>query len=88
MPSRGGCSNDIIRELDPSIDDHPESPFPFVIGPCDPAVFWRHRELVLRLEAAATEPLEHLWADVTSLQLIADVLERRSPAMGIRGNEA
>ncbi len=68
--------NDIIRELDPSIDEHPESPFPFVIGPCDPAVFWRHRELVLRLEAAATEPLEHLWADVTSLQLIADVLER------------
>src|SRR6516162_10669076 len=24
--------NDIIRELDPSIDDHPERPFPFITG--------------------------------------------------------
>ena len=40
--------NDIIRELDPSIDDHPEQPFPFVTGPCDSGVFWRHRELVQR----------------------------------------
>ena len=58
---------DIIRELDPSIDDHPERPFPFVTGPCDPAIFWRHRELVLRLESSGTHPLEHLWADVTAL---------------------
>ncbi len=66
--------NDIIRELDPSIDDHPDAPFPFVTGPCDSGIFWRHRELVLRLEAAQTHPLEPLWADVTALQLIADVL--------------
>src|SRR5688572_30614467 len=26
--------NDIIRDLDPTIDDHPERPFPFVAGPC------------------------------------------------------
>jgi AraC-like DNA-binding protein len=38
-------------------------------------VFWRHRELVQRLEAASTSPLEPLWADVTALQLIAHVLE-------------
>jgi AraC-like DNA-binding protein len=65
---------DIIRELDPSIDDHPEKPFPFVTGPCESAVFWRHRELVQRLEATETNPLEPLWADVAALQLMADVL--------------
>jgi AraC-like DNA-binding protein len=63
--------NDIIRELDPSIDDRPDRPFPFVTGPCDPAVFWRHRELVRRLGAAEPDPL---WADVTGLQIVADVL--------------
>jgi len=67
--------NDIVRELDPSIDDHSDRPFPFVTGPCESAVFWRHRELVRRLEAAESAPLEHLWADETALQLIADVLE-------------
>src|ERR1044071_3667190 len=65
--------NDIVRELDPSIDEHPDQPFRFVTGPCDSRVFWRHRELVQRLESA--EPLEALWADVTALQLVADVLE-------------
>jgi len=67
--------NDIIRELNPSIDDHPERPFPFIIGPCDSGVFWRHRELIQRLEAAESDPLEPLWAEVTALQLIADVLD-------------
>ncbi len=67
--------NDIVRELDPAIDEHSEGPFPFVTGPCDSDVFWRHRELVQRLEAAESEPLEPLWADVTALQLVADVLE-------------
>lgn len=67
--------NDIVRELDPSVDTHPQQPFPFLTGPCDSAAFWRHRELVLRLEAASVEPLEPLWADVVSLQLVADVLE-------------
>ena len=65
---------DIIRELDPAVVDRPERPFPFVTGPCESAVFWRHRELVQRLEAAEAYPLEPLWADVTALQLIADVL--------------
>ena len=65
--------NDIVRELDPSIDDHPDQPFRFFTGPCDSGVFWRHRELVQRLESP--DPLEPLWADVTALQLVADVLE-------------
>lgn len=66
---------DIIRELDTSVDDRPDQPFPFSEGPCDTALFWRHREYVQRLERAGSEPLEPLWADVTGLQLIADVIE-------------
>ena len=67
--------SDIIWELDPSVDDHPERPFPFLIGPCDTAVFSRHRKLVRRLEVASFQPLDPLWADVTALQLVAEVLE-------------
>jgi AraC family transcriptional regulator len=67
--------NDIIRELDPKIDERPDQPFPFVTGPCKAAIFWRHREFVRRLETAETDPLEPLWADVTGLQLVADVIE-------------
>jgi AraC-like DNA-binding protein len=63
--------NDVLREFDPSIDDRPDQPFPFVTGPCDPDVFWRHHEFVRRLEAGPTDPL---WADVTGLQLVAEVL--------------
>ncbi len=66
---------DIVRELDPSVDDRPDRPFPFVTGPCDSNAFWRHRELVQRLAAQEVQPLEHLWADVTALQLSADILE-------------
>jgi AraC family transcriptional regulator len=73
---------DIIREIDPSVDEHPDRPFRFVTGPYDPAVFARHRELVLRLEAAATEPLEHLWADVAALQLVALALEGAFAQLG------
>ena len=75
--------NDIVRELDPSIDDHPDQPFRFFTGPCDSEVFWRHRELVQRLEAAETNPLEPLWADVTALQLGADVLESAFVQRGV-----
>ena len=75
--------NDIVRELDPSIDEHPDQPFRFVTGPCDSSVFWRHRELVQRLESAETNPLEPLWADVTALQLVADVLESAFVQRGV-----
>ena len=70
--------NDIVRELDPSIDDHPERPFPFVTGPCASGVFWRHRELAQRLwvvEDNKMEPPDPLWIEVTALQIIADALE-------------
>jgi AraC family transcriptional regulator len=67
--------NDIVRELDPSIDDRPEWSFRFVTGPCDSGIFWRHHQFVQRLVAAESDPPEPLWADVTALQLIAAVLE-------------
>ncbi|PYV34292.1 MAG: hypothetical protein DMG09_21190, partial [Acidobacteria bacterium] len=44
---------------------------------------WRHRELVQRLEAAESDPLEPLWADVTALQLVADVLEAAFARQGL-----
>jgi len=75
--------NDIIRELDPTIDEHPDKPFRFITGPCDSKVFWRHRELVRRLENAPSDPPEHLWADVTALQLVADILESSFAQIGL-----
>jgi AraC-like DNA-binding protein len=66
---------DIIRELDPAVDEALDYAFPFVTGPCSNDVFWRHRELITKLENADIEPLEPLWADVTAIQLIAEVLE-------------
>lgn len=75
---------DIVRELDPGVDDHPDRPFPFLTGPCEPEVFRRHRDFVMRLEAAVVEPLEPLWADVTGLQLMAHVLEAAFFRHGIK----
>lgn len=75
--------NDIIRELDPSVDERPDQPFPFVTGPCDSATFLRHRELVQRLERQGSAPLEPLWADVTALQLSADILEAAYAQAGL-----
>ena len=71
----GPILNDIIRELDPSVDERPDDPFPFDSGPCDTALFLSHRDYVQRLERTDDEPLEPLWADITGLQLMADVLE-------------
>src|SRR5262249_52546721 len=49
---------DVIRALDPAVDDRPDRPFRFVTGPCESGAFWRHRELVRRLEAAGPDPLD------------------------------
>src|SRR5262249_42630067 len=66
---------DIVREFDPAVDDHPDRPFPFITGPCDPNTFGRPRAFVQRLETAPGDPLEPIWAGVTALQLVADILE-------------
>ncbi len=62
---------DVIREFDPAIDDRPERAFPFVVGPCDPRLYWRLHEIVRRLEGVGSDPL---WADGAALRLVADVL--------------
>jgi AraC-like DNA-binding protein len=72
--------NDMIRELDPSIDGHPEQPFPFVTGPCDSGVFWQYHEFAQRLETTEFEPL---CAEVTALQLVTDVLEAAFARYGL-----
>ena len=74
--------NDIVRELDTSVDEHPDQPFQFITGPCGSEIFLRHRELVQRLEKAGSDPLEPMWADVTALQLVADVLESAFAKVG------
>ena len=66
--------NDIVRELDPAVDERPDRPFPFVTGPCDTNTFWRHRAFVQRLESAQSDLQEPIWADVIALQLVADIL--------------
>ena len=73
---------EILRELDPAIDERPGDPFPFASGPCDTQIFLRHRDYVTRLENK--DPLEPLWADVTGLQLIADVLVAAYERSGTR----
>jgi AraC family transcriptional regulator len=66
---------DLIRDLDPSICDGPDFTFPFLTSPCDSEVFWRHYDLVRRLEAGQSDPPNPLWVDETALQLITRVLE-------------
>jgi AraC family transcriptional regulator len=75
--------DDIVRQFDPTIDEQPGRPFPFVTGPCETPVFWRPREIVQRLEAMDCEPLEPMWADVTILQLVADVVQTAFAAHGL-----
>jgi AraC-like DNA-binding protein len=67
--------NDVIREFDPLVDDRPDQPFPFVAGPCDPDVFWRHCVFVQRASDANAGSLDPLWAESTALQIVAGVIE-------------
>ncbi len=69
-----GVLNDIVREFDPGIDDHPDRPFPFATSPCDPALFREHRRIAERLEAAGTIPLDPLRVDEALLGFVARVL--------------
>lgn len=76
--------NDIIREFNPAIDERPEQLFPFATGPCNSDAFGQHRELLSHLESAQTPPVEPIWADVTALQLIANVLQAAFLRHGLR----
>jgi AraC family transcriptional regulator len=62
---------EIIRELDPDVDEQQGKLFTFVTGPCDPQVFWRHRQFIAQLESSQPEPL---WVDETALAIVGDVL--------------
>jgi AraC-like DNA-binding protein len=78
---------DMVRDHDPSIDDHPDAPFRFVTGPVDSAAHWRHRQLVRQYTdgaAADGTGVEPLAADVTALQLLGDVLAAAFARAGTR----
>jgi AraC family transcriptional regulator len=66
---------DMIRELDPSIDERPDRPFHFEVGPCGAETFWQHREIVHALEARSAGSREPVEVDLAVLQLLASVLE-------------
>jgi AraC family transcriptional regulator len=72
--------HDIVCELDQSMDERPGQPFPFLSGPCDASVFWRHRALVQRLSGQG--PIEPFWVEETALQIAADVLESAFTSRG------
>lgn len=79
---RGSCFliapqllNDMIREFDATIDEHPDQPFTFFTGPCDSRLFRKHFEIVRRLERANEDHVEPLWADETVIEWLADVLK-------------
>lgn len=64
--------HDIVRELDPSVDTHPDRPFAFAVGPCDLDVFARHRALVRALERS--HDVDPLAIETAALTLVADVV--------------
>jgi AraC-like DNA-binding protein len=66
---------EIIRATGHTVGDWPDRPLPFVTGPCDRGVYWRHLELVQRLESTSPNQHEPLWVDVTALQLVSSVIE-------------
>jgi AraC-like DNA-binding protein len=66
---------DRLREFDSRIDGRATGTIPFVTGPCDTDVFWRHRELVQRLKTGTATPLDPVWTDATALRLVDDVLK-------------
>ena len=72
---------EMIRELDPAVDDRePDNLFTFLTGPCNPHVFWRHRQFILKLESSEpgsprSQPMWPMWVDETALEIIGDVLE-------------
>ncbi|MEN1705451.1 MAG: AraC family transcriptional regulator [Planctomycetota bacterium] len=65
---------DLVSDHDPARADDPDSPFPFMSGPSTRRIFWRHRELLKRLEHTAGLDPDPMWVDETSLDLMADAL--------------
>lgn len=77
--------HEMVRELDPSVDERPDQPFPFVAGPCESATHLRHRAFVRRLMTAggAFDPLQ---ADTEALGLCAEVLASAFARVGVRAD--
>jgi len=66
---------EMVRELLHQPDAEIES-FAFQSGVCTPEIFLKHRDLIIKLEDVADEQsLDRVWADVTALELAAEILE-------------
>lgn len=65
---------DMLGEFDPAYAEEPDRSFPFMNGPCSPSVFWKHRELIQRLESADARPLDPLWVTETVLAMMANIV--------------
>jgi len=76
--------DDIIRDFNPAIDEHPEHSFPFVVGPCDSTAFLLHRELVKYLEAAESAQVDAVQVEEMTLFLASRVLEAAFLRSGLR----
>ncbi len=63
--------HELVRECDPAVEDRPELPFPFALGPCDPSAFRRHLALVRRLTRGEADPE---WVEETALGLAGDLV--------------
>ena len=61
----------LVREFDPTVEDRPEKPFPFALGPCDPTAFRRHLTLVRRLTRGEADPG---WVEEAALGLAGDLV--------------
>lgn len=65
--------DEMAVELDPWRADRRKRLFPFLSGPCDSEIFWRHRALLRRLAEGGT--VDPFWVEETALSLVADLLK-------------
>jgi AraC-like DNA-binding protein len=66
---------DAVRAFDPAVDERPERPFKFELGPGDPRVYLEQRRLFVSLQRA-TRPPDLLRVEETVISLLDAVLER------------
>ena len=63
---------EVLNEIDPSVVDRPDRPFPFAVGPGDPGCYVRQRALVHYVTGAG-ERADSLAVEETAMGLLLDV---------------
>jgi AraC-like DNA-binding protein len=71
-----------VHDIDPSVANQPDAPFPFDHGPCDPQSYLLHRRVVQHLKSG--DPVDPLWVEDSvariSGALLVQGFRERSPA--------